>query len=137
MSFLPFLPTSLFLPQPLCTLHAKLIAHLCCVIGLLSPLLLPLFSSGAVFTGYYQKNPPGVYFSLPIFFSLLWALLKAGMLSEVFSVLSVGLAHNIVVSVAVLTLTTEKTKQLIDADMRLDVDLVFFLAQPRVPPLPF
>lgn len=25
---------------PLCTLHAKLIAHLCCVIGLLSPLLL-------------------------------------------------------------------------------------------------
>nr|XP_023010812.2 testis- and ovary-specific PAZ domain-containing protein 1 isoform X3 [Maylandia zebra] len=57
-----------------------------------------LQKAGAVFTGYYQKNPPGVYFSLPIFFSLLWALLKAGMLSEVFSVLSVGLAHNIVPS---------------------------------------
>lgn len=83
-----------------------------------------------MFTGYYQKNPPGVYFSLPIFFSLLWALLKAGMVSEVFSVLSVGLAHNIVVSVAVLTLTMEKTKQLINADMRLDAELVFFLAQP-------
>uniref|UniRef100_A0A669EFQ8 Protein TOPAZ1 n=1 Tax=Oreochromis niloticus TaxID=8128 RepID=A0A669EFQ8_ORENI len=107
---------------PLCTLHAKLIARFCCVIHLppfSSPALL-LFSSGAVFTGYYQKNPPGVYFSLPIFFSLLWALLKAGMVSEVFSVLSVGLAHNIVVSVAVLTLTMEKTKQLINADMRLD-----------------
>ncbi|CAI5690147.1 unnamed protein product [Oreochromis niloticus] len=57
-----------------------------------------LQKAGAVFTGYYQKNPPGVYFSLPIFFSLLWALLKAGMVSEVFSVLSVGLAHNIVPS---------------------------------------
>lgn len=52
------------------------------------------------------------------------------MVSEVFSVLSVGLAHNIVVSVALLTLTMEKTKQLINADMRLDAELVFFLAQP-------
>ncbi|XP_030597258.1 uncharacterized protein topaz1 [Archocentrus centrarchus] len=57
-----------------------------------------LQKAGAVFTGYYQKNPPGAYFSLPTLFSLLWALLKAGMVSDVFSVLSVSLAHNIVPS---------------------------------------
>ncbi|KAM7372919.1 hypothetical protein PAMP_007809 [Pampus punctatissimus] len=50
----------------------------------------------AVFTGYYQSNPPGVYFSMPMLLSLLWALLKAGMVSDVFSVLSVSLAHKIV-----------------------------------------
>lgn len=81
------------------------ILSLCCIIrpsSFCSPALL-LFSPGTVFTGYYQKNPPGVYFSLPTLFSLLWALLKAGMLSDVFSVLSVSLAHDIVVSVAALT----------------------------------
>ncbi|XP_042363180.1 uncharacterized protein topaz1 isoform X2 [Plectropomus leopardus] len=55
-----------------------------------------LQKAGAVYTGYYQNNPPGVYFSVSIFLSLLWALLKAGMVSDVFSVLSVSLAHKIV-----------------------------------------
>nr|XP_029135028.1 protein TOPAZ1 [Labrus bergylta] len=52
--------------------------------------------AGAVFTGYYQNNPPGVYFSKPVLLSLLWALLKAGMVSDIFSVLSISLAHKIV-----------------------------------------
>ncbi|XP_051247143.1 uncharacterized protein topaz1 isoform X2 [Dicentrarchus labrax] len=55
-----------------------------------------LQKAGAVFTGYYTSNPPGVYFSMPVLLSLLWALLKAGMVSDVFSVLSVSLAHKIV-----------------------------------------
>ncbi|TDH04414.1 hypothetical protein EPR50_G00151340 [Perca flavescens] len=55
-----------------------------------------LQKAGAVFTGYYQNNPPGVYFSMPVLLSLLWALLKAGMVSDVFSVLSVSLDHKIV-----------------------------------------
>ncbi|XP_023116713.2 uncharacterized protein topaz1 [Amphiprion ocellaris] len=55
-----------------------------------------LHKAGAVFTGYYQNNPPGVYFSMPVFLTLLWALLKACMVSDVFSVLRVSLAHNIV-----------------------------------------
>ncbi|XP_074543778.1 uncharacterized protein topaz1 isoform X2 [Halichoeres trimaculatus] len=50
----------------------------------------------AVFTGYYQNNPPGVYFSMPVLLCLLWALLRASMVSDVFSVLSVSLAHKIV-----------------------------------------
>lgn len=41
-----------------------------------------------------------MYFSMPALLSLLWALLKAGLVSEIFAVLSVSLAHNIVVSVA-------------------------------------
>ncbi|XP_031143062.2 uncharacterized protein topaz1 isoform X2 [Sander lucioperca] len=55
-----------------------------------------LQKAGAVFTGYYQNNPPGAFFSMPVLLSLLWALLKAGMVSDVFSVLSVGLDHKIV-----------------------------------------
>ncbi|XP_024862701.2 protein TOPAZ1 isoform X2 [Kryptolebias marmoratus] len=55
-----------------------------------------LQKAGAVFTGYYQSNPPGVYFSMPVLLSLLWALLKAGMVLDVFSVLGVSLAHNLV-----------------------------------------
>ncbi|KAM8767463.1 uncharacterized protein topaz1 isoform 2-T2 [Acanthopagrus schlegelii] len=55
-----------------------------------------LQKAGAVFTGYYNNNPPGVYFSMPVLLNLLWALLKASMVSEVFSVLSVSLAHKIV-----------------------------------------
>ncbi|XP_029298356.1 uncharacterized protein topaz1 isoform X2 [Cottoperca gobio] len=54
-----------------------------------------LQKAGAVFTGYYQNNSPGVYFSMMVLLSLLWTLLKAGMLSEVFSVLNVCLAHKI------------------------------------------
>ncbi|XP_038581266.1 protein TOPAZ1 isoform X2 [Micropterus salmoides] len=50
----------------------------------------------AVFTGYYQNNPPGVYFSMPVLLSLLWSLLQAGMVSDVFSVLSISVAHKIV-----------------------------------------
>ncbi|CAK6961000.1 uncharacterized protein topaz1 isoform X1 [Scomber scombrus] len=55
-----------------------------------------LQKAGAVFTGYYQNNPPGAHFSMPVLLSLLWALLKAGMVSDVFSVLSVSFAHKIV-----------------------------------------
>ncbi|XP_032437826.1 protein TOPAZ1 isoform X1 [Xiphophorus hellerii] len=55
-----------------------------------------LQKAGAVFTGYYQNSPPGAYFSMPVLLTLLWALLKAGMMSNVFSVLRVSLAHNIV-----------------------------------------
>nr|XP_019946442.1 PREDICTED: testis- and ovary-specific PAZ domain-containing protein 1 isoform X2 [Paralichthys olivaceus] len=51
--------------------------------------------AGAVFTGYYQNNPPGVFFSMPVFVSLLWSLLKACMVSDILSVLSVSLAHKI------------------------------------------
>ncbi|XP_034455853.1 uncharacterized protein topaz1 isoform X3 [Hippoglossus hippoglossus] len=54
-----------------------------------------LQKAGAVFTGYYQKNPPGAFFSMPVFLSLLWCLLKACMVSDILSVLSVGLAHKI------------------------------------------
>nr|XP_057903560.1 protein TOPAZ1 isoform X2 [Doryrhamphus excisus] len=55
-----------------------------------------LHKAGAVFTGYYQNNPPGTFFSKPVFLSLLWGLVKAGMVSDVLSVLSISLAHNIV-----------------------------------------
>ncbi|XP_034748546.1 protein TOPAZ1 isoform X2 [Etheostoma cragini] len=55
-----------------------------------------LQKAGAVFTGYYRNNPPGAYFSKPVLLTLLWALLKNGMVSEVFSVLSVSLDHKIV-----------------------------------------
>ncbi|XP_073318978.1 uncharacterized protein topaz1 isoform X2 [Pagrus major] len=55
-----------------------------------------LQKAGAVFTGYYHNNPPGVYFSMPVLLNLLWALLKASLVSDVFSVLSVSLAHKIV-----------------------------------------
>ncbi|KAA8586151.1 hypothetical protein FQN60_007720, partial [Etheostoma spectabile] len=55
-----------------------------------------LQKAGAVFTGYYRNNPPGAYFSKPVLLTLLWALLKAGMVSDVFSVLSVSLDHKIV-----------------------------------------
>nr|XP_020441990.1 testis- and ovary-specific PAZ domain-containing protein 1 [Monopterus albus] len=58
--------------------------------------LMCLQKAGAVFTGYYQNNPPGVYFSMPVLLSLLWALLKASMLPDVFSVLSVSLTHKLV-----------------------------------------
>ncbi|XP_078811016.1 uncharacterized protein topaz1 isoform X7 [Oryzias latipes] len=57
-----------------------------------------LQKAGAVFSGYYQSSPPGVYFSMQVFLSLLWALLKAGMVSDIFSILRVTLAHNIVPS---------------------------------------
>lgn len=39
-----------------------------------------------------------MFFSLPVFLSLLWTLLKADIIPDVLSVLSVGLAHKIVVS---------------------------------------
>lgn len=77
-----------------------------CDLPILSPhdCILHLLSPGAVFAGYYHNNPPGVYFSMPVLLSLLWALLKAGMVSDVFSVLSISLAHKIVVRVAVINL---------------------------------
>ncbi|KAM3596517.1 uncharacterized protein V6R79_015969 [Siganus canaliculatus] len=55
-----------------------------------------LQKAGAVFTGYYHNNPTGVHFSMPVFLSLAWSLLKAGMMSEVLSVLNVSLTHKIV-----------------------------------------
>ncbi|XP_054620782.1 protein TOPAZ1 isoform X2 [Dunckerocampus dactyliophorus] len=55
-----------------------------------------LHKAGAVFTAYYQNNPPGMFFSMPVFLSLLWGLLKSGMVSDALSVLSVSLAHKIV-----------------------------------------
>ncbi|KAF3707671.1 Testis- and ovary-specific PAZ domain-containing protein 1 [Channa argus] len=61
-----------------------------------------LHKAGAVFTGYYNNNPPGVYFSKPALVALLWALLKAAMVSDVFSVLNVSLAHKIVPSLEFL-----------------------------------
>ncbi|XP_028317152.1 protein TOPAZ1 isoform X2 [Gouania willdenowi] len=57
-----------------------------------------LHKAEAVYTGYYRNNAPGAYFSKPWFLALLWTLLKAGMVAEVFSVLSVHLAHKIVPS---------------------------------------
>ncbi|TNN54881.1 Testis- and ovary-specific PAZ domain-containing protein 1 [Liparis tanakae] len=54
--------------------------------------------AGAVFTGYYQNNLPGDYFSMPVLLTLLWALLKYGMVSDILSVLRVSLAHKIVPS---------------------------------------
>lgn len=77
-------------------------AHCPCLLFLNSLLYLSL--PGAVFRGYYQNNPPGVYFSVPVLLSLLWALLKATMVPDVFSVLNVSLAHKIVVSVVVINL---------------------------------
>ncbi|XP_069032622.1 protein TOPAZ1 [Embiotoca jacksoni] len=74
--------------------------------------LMCLQKAGAVFTGYYQSNLPGVYFSMPVLLCLLWAQLKAGMVSDVFSVLSVSLAHNKVPSheflLALFNLVREK-----------------------------
>ncbi|KAF3833673.1 hypothetical protein F7725_024877 [Dissostichus mawsoni] len=62
--------------------------------------------------GYYQNNSPGMYFSMPLLLTLLWALLKAGMVSEVFSVLNVSLAHKIVPGpdflLALFTIVREK-----------------------------
>ncbi|XP_061616951.1 uncharacterized protein topaz1 isoform X2 [Phyllopteryx taeniolatus] len=55
-----------------------------------------LQKAGALFTSYYQNNPPGTFFSMPVFLSLLWALLKAGIMCDVLSVLGVSLAHKIV-----------------------------------------
>lgn len=92
----------------------------------------PLFGSsnhlllfpGAVFTGYYQKNPPGVHFSMPVLLSLLWALLKAGMVCDVFSVLTVILAYNIVVSVAVIIFILQQMVWRSTADINAYVDLI-------------
>ncbi|XP_038156294.1 protein TOPAZ1 [Cyprinodon tularosa] len=58
--------------------------------------LASLQRAGAVFAGYYQSSPPGEYFSRPVYLSLLWALLKAGMVSSIFSVLRVSLVYNLV-----------------------------------------
>ncbi|KAJ3608633.1 hypothetical protein NHX12_023165 [Muraenolepis orangiensis] len=49
----------------------------------------------AVFTDYYQKNPPGVWFSNHVMSHLLWALLEAGLYRDIHSVLGIALAHNI------------------------------------------
>ncbi|KAF7664677.1 hypothetical protein LDENG_00168510 [Lucifuga dentata] len=66
-----------------------------------------LQKAGAVFTGYYQNNHPGVYFSMPVFTSLLWALLKFGLVSDVFSVLNISVTHKIVMACAGQVLSLE------------------------------
>ncbi|KAM9776288.1 protein TOPAZ1 isoform 2-T2 [Syngnathus typhle] len=69
--------------------------------------------AGALFINYYQDNPPGLFFSMPVFLSLLWALLKAGIMPDVLSVLSVSLAHKIVPTheflLALFTFVREKS----------------------------
>nr|XP_040045329.1 uncharacterized protein topaz1 isoform X1 [Gasterosteus aculeatus aculeatus] len=55
-----------------------------------------LQKAGAMFVCYYQSNRPGACFSMQVLLMLLWALLKAGMVSDVLSVLSVSLTHKIV-----------------------------------------
>ncbi|TWW65390.1 Testis- and ovary-specific PAZ domain-containing protein 1 [Takifugu flavidus] len=55
-----------------------------------------LHKARAVFTGYYLSNAPGAFFSMPVLLSLLWALLKAGMVSDVFAVLNVSVSYKIV-----------------------------------------
>ncbi|XP_019735673.1 uncharacterized protein topaz1 isoform X1 [Hippocampus comes] len=55
-----------------------------------------LQKAGDLFASYYQHNPPGMFFSVPVFLSLLWTLLKADLVPDVLSVLSVALAHKIV-----------------------------------------
>ncbi|XP_077403867.1 uncharacterized protein topaz1 [Vanacampus margaritifer] len=54
-----------------------------------------LQKAATLFISYYQNNPPGMFFSTPVFLSLLWALLRAGVTHDVLSVLSVSLAHKI------------------------------------------
>lgn len=101
-----------FIKQPGCLQKAGVCLHhqfphvqdesYCSVVILSPPLVLAapvhVLFAGAVYTAYYQNNPPGGCFSLPVFLSLLWALLKASMVPDVLSVLSVSLAHKIVVS---------------------------------------
>ncbi|KAL6100125.1 topaz1 [Pungitius sinensis] len=57
-----------------------------------------LQKAGAMFVCYYQSNRPGACFSMPVLLTLLWALLKAGMVSDVLTVLGVSLTHKIVPS---------------------------------------
>lgn len=68
-------------------------------LSLPSPNVSSCLSPGAVFTGYYLSNAPGTFFSMPVLLALLWALLKAGMVSDVFAVLNVSVSYKIVVSV--------------------------------------
>ncbi|XP_049606903.1 protein TOPAZ1 isoform X2 [Syngnathus scovelli] len=72
-----------------------------------------LLRAGALFINYYRDNPPGLFFSMPVFLSLLWALLKAGIVPDVLSVLSVSLAHKIVPTheflLALFTFVREKS----------------------------
>lgn len=57
---------------------------------------------GAVYTNYYQKNSPGVFFSYHVMTCLLSALLKAGLLGDILTVLRVSLSHNLTVSCSAL-----------------------------------
>ncbi|KAM8883697.1 protein TOPAZ1 [Synchiropus picturatus] len=55
-----------------------------------------LQKAGAVFRSYYQNNAPGLNFSSKTFKSLLWSLLKEGMVTEILAVLGVSSEHKIV-----------------------------------------
>lgn len=102
-----------FIKNPMCLQKASKLCFIhilhyliCRLLSCLSMTVSPLLSAETVFTAYYQNNPPGVYFSAPVFLTFLWALLKAGLVSDIFSVLSVSLAHKIVVSLVSVHLVT-------------------------------
>uniref|UniRef100_A0A4W5N8A7 Protein TOPAZ1 n=1 Tax=Hucho hucho TaxID=62062 RepID=A0A4W5N8A7_9TELE len=108
----------------------------------------------SVFTSYYQSSPPGVYHTPLVLNSLLAALLKAGFLSDIITVLHVSTAHNILPSPAfllalfdyvgekdqsVLPELIQLTSKMVDAGLGLNVDqcervLHMFLQSPQYHP---
>ncbi|XP_071224417.1 uncharacterized protein topaz1 isoform X2 [Salvelinus alpinus] len=108
----------------------------------------------SVFTSYYQFSPPGVYHTPLVLNSLLAALLKAGFLSDIITVLHVSTAHNILPSPAfllalfdyvgekdqsVLPELIQLTSKMVDAGLGLNVDqcervLHMFLQSPQYHP---
>nr|XP_029514422.1 protein TOPAZ1 isoform X1 [Oncorhynchus nerka] len=108
----------------------------------------------SVFTSYYQFSPPGVYHTPLVLNSLLAALLKAGFLSDIITVLHVSTAHNILPSPAfllalfdyvgerdqsILPELIQLTSKMVDAGLGLNVDqcervLHMFLQSPQYHP---
>ncbi|XP_014033664.2 uncharacterized protein topaz1 isoform X4 [Salmo salar] len=108
----------------------------------------------SVFTSYYQSSPPGVYHTPLVLNSLLAALLKAGFLSDIITVLHVSTAHNILPSPAfllalfdyvgekdqsILPELIQLTSKMVDAGLGLNVDqcervLHMFLQSPQYHP---
>ncbi|XP_041759356.1 uncharacterized protein topaz1 isoform X3 [Coregonus clupeaformis] len=105
----------------------------------------------SVFRSYYQSCPPGVYHTPLVLNSLLAALLKAGFLSDIITVLHVSTAHNLLPSPAfllalfdyvrekdqsVLPELIQLTSKMVDAGLGLNVDqcervLHMFLQSPQ------
>ncbi|XP_021428085.2 uncharacterized protein topaz1 isoform X2 [Oncorhynchus mykiss] len=108
----------------------------------------------SVFTSYYQFSRPGVYHTPLVLNSLLAALLKAGFLSDIITVLQVSTAHNILPSPAfllalfdyvgerdqsILPELIQLTSKMVDAGLGLNVDqcervLHMFLQSPQYHP---